>query len=69
MIVSPHSHHLSITDLLLRDPQHPEVQAQLEALYRALCQEERAITAQRVLLARILKKTRDSLDNPPPNRV
>ncbi len=69
MTTPPQSHSLSVTELLLRDPQHPEVRAQLEAFYRALCQEERAITAQRVLLGRILQKPHKSLDNTPPNRV
>lgn len=59
----------TLADLLLRDPQHPLVREQLLAYYRALCQEERAIVAQRVLLAQVLGIPKKNLDNGRQNRV
>lgn len=66
---SPSAHSLPIHELLLRDPRHPEVRAHLLAYYRALVQQERAITAQRRLLAQVLEVGKGDLDKADPNPV
>lgn len=66
----PTSHSLPIHELLLRDPAHPLVRAQLETWYRALVQQERAIIAQRKLLGQVLGVGSNAdLDKRPPNPV
>lgn len=47
MTTAPTAHSLTIADLLLRDPEHPDVRQQLLALYRALGHEDKALVEQR----------------------
>ncbi len=61
--MTPQSYSLDVTALLLRDPQHPQVRAQLEQLYAALCQQERGIGQQRALVGRLLGVAHPKVDN------
>lgn len=53
----------TLTDLLMRDPQHPLVRAQLEQLYAALRQQERGIAMQRALVGQLLGVSRKTVDS------
>lgn len=51
-MTTPAAHSLTITDLLLRDPKHPDVRRLLETHYRSVCQQEQATGQQHRALAR-----------------
>ncbi len=52
MTTAPTAHSLTLTDLLLRDPKHPEVKRLLETHYRSVCQQQQAVDLQQRALAR-----------------
>jgi hypothetical protein len=74
-MTAPAAHSLSITDLLLRDPQHPEVRRLLLYRYEQVCHEARALASEKAMLETVLDLKRakagriDTLDSEQRNRV
>lgn len=75
MTTAPAAHSLSVTDLLLRDPAHPEVRRLLLLRYEQVCKEARAIGSEKRLLEDVLGLARANarstpmLDSEQRNRV